>query len=86
VKDRLDVVAVRVQRVGGVVAGVVVALAGTAVVRAAGRERCLVEAGDRVAVGRLEGEVEAGRRLAVGAYVELVYSESALALPRRLPA
>jgi hypothetical protein len=46
VEDRLDVVPVRIERVRGVVARVVVALARAAVVRAARRERRLVEARD----------------------------------------
>ena len=44
VEHRLDVVAVGVEHEGGVVAGVVGALAGRAVVRAAGGQRRLVEA------------------------------------------
>jgi hypothetical protein len=60
VVDGLDVVAVRVEDVCTVVAGMVVALAGGAVVPPAGRERGLVEAPDGLFVGRLEGEVEAG--------------------------
>ncbi len=65
VVDRLHVRPVRVEHEGGVVAGVVVALARRAVVAAAGGDRGLVEAIDRRAVGRLEREVETGRRRTV---------------------
>ena len=54
----LDVGAVRVEYVGGVVAGVVLALARCAVVPTTRRDGRLVEAGDRLRVGRLEGDME----------------------------
>ena len=60
--DGLDVVAVRVEEEGGIVAGVVGALAGGAVVTAARGEAGGVEAPDRLAVGGLEGEVDARDR------------------------
>ena len=58
VVHRLDVGAVGVEDVGAVVAGVVLALTGCAVVPTARRDRRLVEAGDRLPVGRLEGNME----------------------------
>jgi hypothetical protein len=86
VVDRLDVVAVGIERVGGVVAGVVRALARSAVVASARGEGRCVEAANRLGIDRLEGEVEACRRLLVVAAEELVGREVALALRSELAA
>ena len=63
---RLDVVAVRVQRKGGVVARVVGPLAPGAVVAPAMRQRRAVEGIHHLAVLRLEGEVVPPREVAIG--------------------
>ncbi len=63
---RLDVVAVRVQRKGGVVARVVGPLARGAVVAPAMRQRRAVEGIHHLAVFRLEGEVVPPREVAIG--------------------
>ena len=62
---RLDVVAVRVQRKGGVVARVVGPLARGAVVAPAMRQRRAVEGIHHLAVFRLEGEVVPPREVAI---------------------
>ncbi len=59
VMDDLDVVAVRIEREGRVVAGMVGALARRAVVAASAGKGCGVERLHRAAVRRLEGEVMA---------------------------
>ena len=86
VEDRLDVVPVGVERVGGVVAGVVGPLPGGAVVATAGGEGRFVKAVDGLAAARLEGEVEASGRLPVVAHEELVGGEVALAFHDELAA
>src|SRR5947208_11269880 len=66
VADSLDVVAVRVEDEGAVVARVVVALARASVVAVAGRERGAVELVDGLVVGRRKGHVQLlGQRLPV---------------------
>src|SRR4051794_13061018 len=76
----LDVVPVRVEREGRVVARVVVPLAGRTVVAAARGEHRRVKTVDRLAVGRLEREVQVARGRTVRRDVELVGPEGALAL------
>ena len=88
--DGLDVVAVGVEHEGRVVGAVVGALARAAAVLAAGGERRGVEAIDRRAILRLEGEMHAvGRRaapphLAGAAHVELVAGEGLRGLVAQL--
>src|SRR5438876_7433660 len=63
VPDRLDVVAVWVEQVGTVVAGVVLrAFAGTAVVATAGEQAGVVECPHRLSVTDAEREVQVARR------------------------
>ena len=80
VVDGLDVGPVRVEDVGGVVARVVVAFAGRAVVPTARRERRGVEAAHGALVLGLEREMQALGRRPVGGDEELVGEE--VALPR----
>src|SRR3954468_2203564 len=61
-KDRLDVVAVGVQREGGVVPGVIRPFTGRTVVAAARSERCRMEGGDGGAIGCLESKMNARHR------------------------
>ena len=71
----LDVVAVGVEHVRGVVARVVAALPGRSVVTASGRESSLVERVHRLVVAGLEREMESGRRVVVIAREQLVGRE-----------
>ncbi|KAG1302687.1 hypothetical protein G6F62_015865 [Rhizopus arrhizus] len=64
--DHFDVVAVRIEHKGAVVARVVGAFAGRAVVGAAGGDRGAVEGIDGGAVAGLEGQVVAAGQLAGG--------------------
>ena len=59
VEHRLDVVPVRIEHEGRVVAGVVVAFTRRAVVAPARGERGAMEGLHRLAIGRLEGQVHA---------------------------
>ena len=77
--DGLHVVAVRVEHVGGVVARVIAALAGRAVVAAAGGERRLVERADLLWAGRLKREVHRGDRARCAVDPQFVGGEVGLA-------
>src|SRR5918996_6187617 len=85
-EDGFDVIPVRVEHVGGVVARVIFALAGSSVVTTARSDRGGVEAVDGLVVRRLKGEVKASGRLAVVAHEELVRGERTLALPGEVSA
>ena len=78
---RLDVVAVRIEQEGGVIAGMVGPLARRAVVPPAGGQPRLVEAVDRRAVRGLEGEMDAADPVVGLVDVELVRGEMVLACP-----
>ena len=70
--DRLDVVTVGIEDEGGVVAGVVVrALAGRAVIRAAGLERRAIELGDLLLAYRAKGQMDSRRLWLAGADPEV---------------
>ena len=81
---RLDVRAVGIQDVSGVVARVIWPLSRAAVVGSTCGERRFVEPADELAVGCLEREVEIRRRWSVRAHEELVQGEPAFALPNRI--
>jgi len=84
---RFDIIAVRVEHKGGVVAGMIMALTGGAVVLAAVGQRRLIEARHHGVVLRLKGEMMAAgqyaerRRAVDGRDKELVCPEVTLARP-----
>src|SRR5262245_48687159 len=62
----LDVVAIGVENKGGIVAGVIRALAGSTVVLATCSDRRRVKAIDRRPIGRLKGKMDPAGQLAAG--------------------
>src|SRR5918996_904388 len=85
-EDGFDVVPVRVEHVGRVIAGVIFPFPRRPVVAAAGGKGSLVEAADCFLVRCLKGDVKACSRLAVVAHEELVRGECPIALPREVSA
>lgn len=83
-EDGFDVISVRVEHVGRVIAWVILALARRAVVAAACGKSSFVEAADRLVVRGLKGDVKPCGRLGVVAHEELVRGEGSIALPREV--
>ena len=83
-EDGFDVVSVRIEHVGRVIAGVIFALAWRSVVAAACGKSSFVEAADRLVVRGLKGDVKPCSRVAVVAHEELVRGEGSIALPREV--